>query len=115
MRALKYFEWLSTTTITANGNTRTSAVYVSGTEQITLFVNITEVSGTSPTLDLYIDVYDDVTEQWYELAHVGTFTATGTTPHNISVNGGQCFALRWVVGGTSPSFKIKIGAEFRGE
>jgi len=115
MRVLKYHDWYTGDPITASGNNRNEAVYVAGTEKIILFVYISDVTGTSPTLDLYVDVYDDVTGQWYELAHVNSFTTTGNTMHTVNVDGGQCFALRWVVGGTSPEFDIVIAAEFRGD
>jgi len=115
MRVLKYHRWYTGDPITSSGNNRNEAVYVAGTEKITLFVDIRTVAGTSPSLDLYIDVYDELTNDWYELAHVGTFTATGATMHTVNVDGGQCFALRWVVGGTNPEFDILIAAEFRGD
>jgi len=115
MRVIKYHKWYTNKLIASDGNGYDAAVYAAGTEKITLFVEITDVSGTSPTLDLYVDVYDDITGEWYELAHVGTFTSTGHTMHTVKVDGGQCFALRWVVGGTSPSFTVNIAAEFRGD
>jgi len=115
MKVLKYFEWLSRQDITSNGDTHHQGVYVAGTERITLFVRVYTVSGTSPTLDLYIDVYDPILNDFVELAHVGTFTSEGTSMHTISVDGGQAFSLRWVVGGTNPEFNVQITAEFRGD
>jgi len=115
MRVLQYFEWLPLTTLTENGNTRDKVVCAAGVEKITLFIDIYDATGTSPTLDLYIDTKDDFTGNWYEIAHVGTFTAGSTSMHTVNVDGGQCFALRWVLGGTNPSFELKIAAEFRGD
>ena len=115
MKVLKYFTWLPHQEITSNGDTHHQGIYVAGTEKIILFIDISSVSGTDPTLDLYIDIYDPILNEFIQLAHVGTFTGTGVTMHPITVEGGQAFSLRWVVGGTNPSFWITITAEFRGD
>jgi len=115
MKVLKYFEWLPRQDITSDSDTHHQGVYVAGTEKIILFVRITTVEGTDPTLDLYIDIYDPIINDFVQLAHVGTFTTTGFTMHTVNVDGGQVFSLRWAVGGTNPKFSTQITAEFRGD
>lgn len=100
-------------------STNGSTVELGDAGSLSFVVNVTAVSGTSPTLSIVIQGSDDGTN-WHTLAKVGSdgyslgslgaavanFTATGTVR-------GTCPAARYVrysstIGGTSPSFTYSI-------
>jgi len=72
-----------------------------------ILINITAVSGTTPTLDFFLEDGVDGTI-WYPLA---------TTPQQTAVNAlairnanavASRMRLRWVIGGTTPSFTFSV-------
>ncbi len=72
-------------------------------------VNVTAATGTSPTLDLYLD-RQGADGVWYNVWHPTQITAAGAASTSV---GPGCatgevltgyLRLRWVVGGTTPSF-----------
>lgn len=93
--------------VTANGSSATFDV--SRFAEGVVIVNVTAVSGTSPTMDLFIDTYDPVNNVWATLTKLTgstnypTITATGAYAYPIN-NYGRTVRLRWQLGGTNPSF-----------
>ena len=60
--------------------------------QITLFLDVTAVGGTAPTLDVVIEQQDPVSLAWFALDTPASFTqATGVTNQALDV---VCNALR---------------------
>jgi len=97
---------LNAQAITANGNS--SNIDVGGYPYVFVFIYVSAVSGTSPSLNVYLNAYDEVSGQSVSIASVTNITATGT--YYIGANG---LAVRyvnvsWTVGGTSPSFTTTI-------
>jgi hypothetical protein len=92
--------------VTANGNT--AGADVSSYTEALLFVDVTAVSGTTPTMNLYVDTYDFNSGQWYPVPSVAIAqqTAVGTLDVALT-NFGEQIRLRWVVGGTTPSFTFQ--------
>ncbi len=72
-------------------------------------VNVTAASGTSPTLALYLD-RQGADGIWYNVWTSSSITAAGTASTSVGpgcVTGAVltgAIRLRWVLGGTSPSF-----------
>lgn len=76
-----------------------------------LFLDVTAVSGTTPTLDIYAQALDPVTLNWADtqLLYSG-IAATGTYYSNPGSLGlGTDFRVRWVLGGTTPNFTFSVG------
>lgn len=77
------------------------------------YLDVTAASGTSPTLDVDIQEYDEASDKWFTAA---SFTqATAVTNERITsvINGARVRALM-TIGGTSPSFTFTLsgaGAE----
>lgn len=72
-------------------------------------LDVTAVSGTSPTLDVVIEDSIDGTN-WNT---IGTFTqrvAVGREVINISTPFAERVRARWTVGGTSPSFTFSVAS-----
>lgn len=96
---------------------------------------VTAASGTSPTLDLYVQQTLDNTT-YVDVAHFTQVTATLTNPHRVVLNstdvvdalkegiGDATIAanslgfplltnklrIKWVIGGTTPSFTFAVNA-----
>lgn len=89
--------------VTASG--QSVGVDVSSYTEALLFVDITAVSGTTPTLDLTVQTYDFLSQQWFSVPGVtiSQQTASGQVPVALT-NFGETVRLNWVVGGTTPSF-----------
>lgn len=79
-------------------------------EELEAELNITAASGTTPTLDAYLETKTD-TGDWYT---VGSFPQQTDTAENVGRVfdglGDQC-RWAWTIGGTTPSFTFSIDAE----
>jgi hypothetical protein len=77
--------------------------------RIAVDVNISAVSGTSPTIQFFID-RKDIFGNYYNIWQSSSFSATGQASTTIgafaTINQalGATVKLRWTIGGTSPSF-----------
>ncbi|HDK42890.1 MAG TPA: hypothetical protein ENG87_05905 [Candidatus Pacearchaeota archaeon] len=98
-------------------------------------VNVTAASGTTPTLDVYIDTSIDDTN-WLNIAHYTQFTTTGRRVFRLNEyqpggaadadatadlgagtqqqgSWGSTIRIRWVITGTSPSFTFDVTGTFK--
>jgi len=98
---------LASSTVTANGNS--DAINTDYGSVITFFLDVTAVAGTSPTLDVYIDIQDPVSGNWVNQDKFAQVTTTGTWVLSVLCRSNR-YRARWVLGGTTPSFTMSIGA-----
>jgi len=96
-------------TVTSSGSG--SDANVSQFSVIELELKVTSVSGTSPTLDVYIEGKFENTGDYKVLASQTGITATGTWFFTINPCAFRYIRVRWVVGGTSPSFTFRVDAQ----
>ena len=98
------------------------------TRGVTLFVNVTAVSGTTPTLLLAIQGLDPVSAAYGTMhAALTNITATGlyviqfypginqsvgAYPAMIAGALPRNWQIAWTIGGTTPSFTFSVGAQF---
>jgi hypothetical protein len=94
---------------TANGDTYATPIATDYGSVITFFLDVTDVSGTTPTLDVYIDIQDPVSGEWVNQDKFPQVTAAGTYALSVYVRSNR-YAVRWVLGGTTPSFTFSVGA-----
>ena len=108
--AVTLYESLGTV-ITANGSS--ADINVAGLTHAVLTVDATAVSGTTPTLDLYLD-RKGPDGNYLFIAHLTQLTAVGDEEASIGPGAtitevlGETVRVRWVVGGTTPSFTASI-------
>ncbi len=91
---------------TTNGSTTTEWIY--GTA-IDLFINVTAVSGTSPTLDFSIQTNDPASNLNFEVETMPQITAIGKYRLRIDPSTASIYTIAWTLGGTTPSFTFSIG------
>lgn len=76
------------------------------------YLDVTAASGTSPTLDVTIQEYDDKTGQWYDVLSF-TQAAAVTKERKVlpatDVLASGAYRASYVIGGTTPSFDFKVG------
>jgi hypothetical protein len=97
-------------TVTSSGNT--ASIDVSTIGHVRVMVKVTSVSGTSPTLDIYIEGLYEATNDWVPLLSKTGISTTGV--YELGQLDNLCFRyirVRWVLGGTSPSFGITVAAQ----
>lgn len=125
----RQFVMHSTTTSAASHN-GTTTTGLGGFKEADVYFAVTARSGTSPTLDLYVDTRLDGTA-YTNIAHFTQMTAVGTKVLHITkrqvtaevdgsadANAGAVKAFGWaddlrvraVVGGTSPAFTYRVTA-----
>lgn len=100
-------ETLSRTGIVASGNSTGAGGYSIGAS-IRAQLNVTAAAGTTPTLDVTVEDSVDAGANW---TTIGTFTqktATAREVINITSPFGDMLRVRWVVGGTTPSFNFTV-------
>jgi hypothetical protein len=96
-------------TVTANGNS--IDIDVSSYSVLEIEIKVTAVSGTSPTLSVYIEGKFESTGDYKTLVSQENITATGTWFATINPCAFRYLRVRWVVGGTSPSFTFRVEAQ----
>ncbi len=94
---------------TASGNSAAAITNGSG-RNAHFIVNVSAVSGTSPTLVVRVQVQDPVSLGWVDLpgAVTGTISSTGATLLTVS-NLPRTYRFAWTIGGTTPSFTFSVG------
>lgn len=111
---LPHNETLYSGTATSSSNSRSSPVITKYSKEAIIFFAITAASGTNPTLDVTIKVYDAGTAGWHLL---GTFTQkTGVTTDvgYIQYGLGDQIACDYAIGGTAtPTFTFKVTANLK--
>lgn len=129
--ALKYV--LSETGKTATGTGATTVLPITDFNGLVAKLTVANVSGTSPTLDLYLQTSDDGGTTWYDVWRATQITANTTNPHwaavgsqdssraiatvgskTISANSvgvpllSNVVRVAYTIGGTTPSFDYTL-------
>lgn len=132
---LKKFRLIALTGVTATTGVSTVFLPEFDISSLTLKVAIANVSGSSPTLDLYAQTSDDGGTTWYDTQHFTQFTAATTNPvfGTITIDAGtnvnhgavgsktvttgvgipqldRQVRLAYTIGGTTPTFDITVDA-----
>lgn len=101
-----------TTIAAAAGQTLTATAYsatydLSQFREALLLVNVTAISGTSPTFDVNYQISPDNGVTWYPMYTTTSQTAVGKTGKTLAASQGSSLGnlvrLEFVVGGTTPS------------
>ena len=74
-------------------------------------LDVTAVSGTSPTLDVYVEAKDQLSNKYKVVWQQTGITGTGTFWSDVLTLPYKYVRVRWVIGGTSPSFTFSCGME----
>lgn len=78
-----------------------------GYGMINATLDVTAVSGTNPTLDVFVEASDDGTN-WSHFIQFARVTATGNQRYQGARLAGRYYRFRWVIAGTTPSFTFSI-------
>ena len=74
-------------------------------------LDVTAVSGTNPTLDVYIEGKSQVSGKYKTLFSQTGINSVGTWWFTITTLAFKYIRVRWVIGGTNPSFTFSVGLE----
>jgi hypothetical protein len=74
-------------------------------------LDVTAVSGTTPTLDVYVEAKDQTSGKYKTIWSQTGITAVGTYWSGILTLPYKYIRVRWVISGTSPSFTFSVGLE----
>lgn len=96
---------------TASGNSGLTGFDVSANFEGLLVIDITAVSGTTPTINFTFETLDFLSGKWVAVPSAGTIAqqTTAATVVTAVTNFGEKIRLRWVVAGTTPSFTFTAG------
>jgi len=97
---------LNAQAITSNGNS--SNIDVGGYPYVFVFIYVSAVSGTSPSLNVYLNAVDEVSNTSVSIASITGISSTGTYYMSASGLAVRYVNVSWTVGGTSPSFTTTI-------
>ena len=108
---ISYTQKLYSGVTTTSSNTSATPVITKHGKEATIFLDITAVSGTDPTLDLTLKIYDSLSTKWQTLATFDQKTATGVDVGYIQYGIGEKMALYYTIGGTNtPTFTFSVNA-----
>ena len=113
MRFHKEVTLLSSLQRSASGSTEDAPTAVAFFKEANLFLKVTAVEGTSPTLNVVVETQDPVGGTWETLSSFTQATAGGTEMKTIAGNLGYKLAIKYTIGGTTPSFTFSVGAVFK--
>jgi len=99
--------YIPPTTVTTNGDSGNTPLVIIIGQVVVFFINVTAVSGTTPTLNIYIDIQDPISGAWAQQDASPQITSPQMLPMAEPVRSTK-YRVRWVVGGTSPSFTISV-------
>lgn len=107
--ATNIFTALASAARTASGSSDAFEFPASFSE-MTVYVDITAASGTSPTISVEYQTSPDGT-RWF--THTGTAqqTAAGKATIKIAGNIGRIGRIQYWIGGTTPSFTFQVDVE----
>lgn len=97
----------------ASGDSHSSPIITKWVKEALFFLDITVVSGNSPTLIVKIDTYDAKKNDWHLLGTFSTRSTTATDMGAIASNLGEKVAISYTIGGTSPSFTFSVTANLK--
>ncbi|GLY55330.1 hypothetical protein [Lentzea sp. NBRC 102530] len=109
-----FTETATARTATGNG---TALTLPDDVAELFVGIDITAVSGTTPTLVVQVQ-QQDANDVWQTLAATSSLNATGQATLHLPagsfvlLGGGQA-RIRWVIGGTTPSFTFRVGIHGR--
>jgi len=96
-------------TVTANGNT--ADIDLSDFSEMEVEIKVTSVGGTSPTLNVYVEGKFETTGDYKPITSQPGITTTGTWfPDPVRLRF-RLVRVRWIVGGTSPSFTFTVAVQ----
>ena len=98
-------------TVTETGNS--GEFNVKGASEIVLFLNVTEVSGTSPTMVVKFLTKDVIEDKWYLIEDFDLISSPTSKIKRIIGGLGSCIACRWIIGGENPSFTFTLNASIK--
>lgn len=78
-----------------------------------VFVDVTEVDGVSPTLDVYIEGRNQIIGKYTTLCYQLGINTVGVYNFTLSSIPFKFIRIKWVIGGTSPIFTFNVTGEFR--
>ena len=113
---ISYIQKLYSGVTTSSGNSSATPIVTKHGKEATIYLDITAVSGTDPTLDLIIKIYDSLSTKWHTLATFDQKTATGTDVGYIEYAIGEKMALFYTIGGTNTptfTFSVNVGIKER--
>jgi len=86
---------------------------VGGSKNIVIFIIVTDVGGTGPTLDISVQSRMFLEYDWADTGKAfPTISAAGTYMLIINEFIGSILRLFYDVGGTAPSFKFRVYAQW---
>lgn len=100
------YTFLPSAARTVSGNSGEFNLY--DMDEVRVYLNITAVSGTAPTLDIKIQSKGP-DGQWYDIESFTQKTATGQDSRAITVFG-ETLRISYTIGGTTPSFTFAVTA-----
>jgi hypothetical protein len=100
--------YLLSQTVTSDGDSGNIPLIVKFGSVIVFYVDVTSVSGTNPTLDVYIDIQDPLSKKWVNQDKFPTVNSITTLALALPVRSTK-YRVRWVLGGTNPSFTFSVG------
>lgn len=103
---------LSSTTVTSSGETMTFSTQFA--REAVFFLDVTAVSGTTPTLDVKVQSFDPASGKYFTVASFPQITAAGQYVLKVDGGLGHLCKVAYTLGGTSPSFTMSLGVSLKG-
>jgi hypothetical protein len=77
------------------------------------FLYCSAASGTTPTLDVTVETYDLYSQLWFPVASFTQLITTGSELIRVAYGLGYNLSVKWVIGGTTPSFTFQVNAALK--
>ena len=106
---LSHNETMFSGTATSSSNTQADPIVTKYAQEAIFYLDVTAVSGTNPTLDVTINVYDSVTDKWYLLATFDQVTSVLADVGYVQYGLDKNISCSYAIGGTNtPTFTFEV-------
>jgi len=99
--------------LTTAGTYYSDEFFVGMWERAIFGLNCTSLSGSSPTLDVSIEVYIPDVDIWIPVLSFNQLTSSGSEVKTLSEVHGWLLRIKYVLGGTVTDCDFKVGAVFK--
>ena len=113
---IAYTQQLFSGVVTTSSNSTATPIKTNHGKEAIIFLDITAVSGTNPTLDLTLKVYNSGAGKWHTFATFDQKTSTGTDVGYVDYAIGEEMAVFYTIGGTATptfTFSVNVGIKER--
>lgn len=108
MSAIGVIQLVSSAARTTSSDNHASPITHAWRYREAIFFLYCSASSGTPTLDVTVETYDELSAIWFPVAAFTQLTGTGSERLAVAFGLGKILSVKWVIGGGSPSVTFQV-------